>query len=185
MISVLRGSMFLLFLAIQAGAQKPSFEVTSIKKSSQPYNTLRMTGDRFFGQGWTLMDLMKFAYAPCDDFLLDSQVTGGPPWANSDHFEIDARAGGNSAVVPRCDMQAMIQSLLADRFKLKAHLETRDLPLYQMVLVKPGKLKLSEDQTPPVLPATPSFDPTKAMPRGTFLIAPGPSGTSSMIITGT
>jgi uncharacterized protein (TIGR03435 family) len=185
MISLLRGSLLLLFLAMQAGAQKRSFEVASIKKSSQPYNTLRMTGDRFFGQGWTLIDLLKFAYATCDEFLLDSQIVGGPPWANSDHFEIDARAGGNDAVVPRCDMQVMIQSLLVDRFHVKAHLETRDLPVYQMTVVKTGKLKLSEDQTPPVMPATPSFDPTKPMPRGTFLIAPGPSGTSSMIITGT
>src|SRR5262245_61353768 len=124
MIAMLRGSVFLLFLVIQAGAQQPSFEVASIKKSSQPFNTLRVSGDRFFGQGWTFQDLLKFAYAPCDEFLLDYQVIGGPPWANSDRFEIDARAAGNGAVVPRCEMQHMVQSLLTDRFQLKAHLES-------------------------------------------------------------
>ena len=42
----------------------------------------------------------------------------------------------------------MLQSLLEDRFKLKAHRETRELPLFE--LTKGGaKVKLSEDQTPP------------------------------------
>ncbi len=59
----------------------------------------------------------------------------------------------------------MLQSLLEDRFQLRLHHETRELPVYDLVVAKPGKMKLSEDQTPPAPdgPATPGTDL-----RGTF-----------------
>jgi uncharacterized protein (TIGR03435 family) len=79
----------------------------------------------------------------------------------------------------------MVQSLLANRFNVKAHLETREMPVYELVVVKPGKLKLSDDQTPP----TPRDDLRLAGPpkvsRGVFTLASGRSGPSSLIISGT
>ena len=51
-------------------------------------------------------------------------------------FDIEAKAGGN---VTRDQINLMLQSLLADRFKLAAHQETRPLPVYALVLSKAGK----------------------------------------------
>ncbi len=58
-----------------------------------------------------------------------------PKWVISDHFDIQARADGNPS---KDQMRLMMQSLLADRFKLASHYETRRLPVFALVLVKPG-----------------------------------------------
>jgi len=62
----------------------------------------------------------------------------------------------------------MLQDLLADRFQLKAHRETKELPVYELLVARGGpKLKVSEDQTPA---DPPSFtgQPVNATPRGAF-----------------
>jgi len=65
-------------------------------------------------------------------------LTGAlPKWAASDLFEIEARADGNPT---KDQMRLMMQSLLAERFKLAVHFESREMPLLALVLVKPGKL---------------------------------------------
>jgi uncharacterized protein (TIGR03435 family) len=58
------------------------------------------------------------------------------PWTTQDRFDIEARAQGNPT---KADYRLMMQSLLADRFKLKVHFESRVVPLYVLVLAKPGK----------------------------------------------
>jgi uncharacterized protein (TIGR03435 family) len=55
----------------------------------------------------------------------------------SEHFDVEARPEGNPSVE---QLELMRQSLLADRFKLAAHYETRKLPVFALVLTKPGKL---------------------------------------------
>jgi uncharacterized protein (TIGR03435 family) len=59
-----------------------------------------------------------------------------PAWVTTDRFEIKARAEGNPG---KDDMRLMMQSLLADRFKLAIHKETRQVSVFNLVLVKPGK----------------------------------------------
>jgi uncharacterized protein (TIGR03435 family) len=69
----------------------------------------------------------------------DFQMAGGPGWIDSDRFDIDARAGVDIAPVPPGTigpMQLMIQSLLADRFQLKVHRETREQPIYSLALAR-------------------------------------------------
>jgi uncharacterized protein (TIGR03435 family) len=63
----------------------------------------------------------------------ESQV----PWSLEDLFDIEARAEGNPT---KDQYRLMMQSLLADRFKLVVHFEVRDVPIYALVLAKPGKL---------------------------------------------
>jgi uncharacterized protein (TIGR03435 family) len=70
------------------------------------------------------------------------QVLGGPAWIDSDRYDINAKVKGNptrdewsQAIGP------MEQSLLRERFKLRLHRETRDLPVYSLTVAKDG-LKL-------------------------------------------
>jgi uncharacterized protein (TIGR03435 family) len=70
-----------------------------------------------------------------NDFVGSS--TSLPKWVIDDRFDIQARAAGNPT---RDEMRLMMQALLADRFGLVVHKETREVPVFAMVLVKPGKL---------------------------------------------
>jgi uncharacterized protein (TIGR03435 family) len=75
------------------------------------------------------------------------QIIGAPSWLDSDRFDLVAKApesrpapagGGNTGPGP---LQFMLRNMLAERFKLKAHTDTRDLPIYALVLARgDGKL---------------------------------------------
>ena len=102
-----------------------------------------------------------FAYklTPAQSQLMASQL---PKWATADRFDIEARAQGSPT---RNQMRLMMQSLLADRFKLVVHTETRQLPVLAAVLEKAGKtgprlVRLSDDMpcgvlTPPAAGVAP------------------------------
>jgi bla regulator protein blaR1 len=60
-----------------------------------------------------------------------------PKWVTTDHFTIHARAAGNPT---KDQMRLMVQSLLADRFKLAIHSETKQVPALALTLIKPEKL---------------------------------------------
>jgi len=66
-------------------------------------------------------------------------IEGGPAWINSEHYEINAKAEGS--VSPVMMNGPMLQALLEDRFKLRVHRETRDVPVYTLTVAKDG-LKL-------------------------------------------
>ena len=72
----------------------------------------------------------------------DFQIVGAPSWANSEGYDVTAKAEGNATFET---MRPMLQSLLADRFKLRLHRETRDLPVYELVEAK-GGLKIAPDR---------------------------------------
>jgi len=68
------------------------------------------------------------------------KIEGGPAWLISERYEIDAKAEGNAS--PEMMMGPMMQALLEDRFKLKIHRETREVPVYALRVAKGGpKLK--------------------------------------------
>jgi bla regulator protein blaR1 len=58
------------------------------------------------------------------------QILGVPSWANADRYDVEARAGGATTLA---QMRPMLQSLLAERFKLTLHRETRPLPVYELM----------------------------------------------------
>lgn len=64
-------------------------------------------------------------------------MIGAPDWVDTQRYTIDARADGDP---PREQMVLMLQSLLADRFKLAAHWETRQVPVYALVIAKSGSI---------------------------------------------
>jgi uncharacterized protein (TIGR03435 family) len=137
--------------AAQAPAQKPKFEVASIKRnlSLQRGGGGGRRGDRFAFRNATVTALVQYAFRPIDGQLFSQQIIGGPEWTHTDHFDIQAKMGGSIRSVTHERVQAMVQSLLEDRFQLKWHRETRDLPVYDLAVAKGGvKMRQSADQTP-------------------------------------
>ena len=108
-------------------------------------------------------------------------MIGAPDWVDSQCFSIEAHAEGNP---PREQMVLMLQSLLADRFKLVAHWETQQLPVYALVMVKPGKTgpqlvpQAADNSTcrdPKAQPPAPQPGVALRLPPpcGGYLISPG------------
>jgi bla regulator protein blaR1 len=93
----------------------------------------RAQDGRFRTNGLSPTSLYSLIQAAYD--VTGFQIDGGPPWVRSDWYAIDARAAGN----PTPDQKrGMLQSLLADRFKLALRRETRSLPVYELVVADAG-----------------------------------------------
>jgi uncharacterized protein (TIGR03435 family) len=116
------------------------FEVASIKPSlEQRFITVRpLPGGRLTANS-PLRVLMENAYT-----VQSFQIAGGPDWINSERYQIEAKAAGNPS---RDQVFLALQLLLEDRFKLKIHRETRELPVYALVAAKSGvKLPSPKDE---------------------------------------
>ena len=80
-----------------------------------------------------------------DDAVV-AAIRASPNWMSSEGFDIEARAQG--PVTSSNEMLLLLQSLLADRFNLRLHRETKESSVYALVIGRDGlKMKLSEDQT--------------------------------------
>ena len=88
-----------------------------------------LPGGRFTAVGATLRELIRAAYGLRED----AQITGGPNWVGADRFDVEAKAPADASPA---QVQAMLKALLADRFKLTAHTESRQLPLYALVMAR-------------------------------------------------
>lgn len=112
----------------------PSFEVATIKpnKSGEQGGGSGFEGSTYRGTNVSLLRLIRLAYAPIQEFV------GGTGWIDSERYDILAKAEGQPN---RQQMQLMLRSLLADRFKLVVHKETREKPAFALVLARAdGKL---------------------------------------------
>jgi uncharacterized protein (TIGR03435 family) len=91
---------------------------------------------------------LVYAYDfPVDLSFSDDRIVGGPPWIYSEIFDIQAKADDSVRTLSKEDARLMLQSLLEDRFKLKAHLGTREAKGYNLVVAKGGlKMSLSKNQ---------------------------------------
>jgi len=137
----------------EAPAAGQSFEVASVKPSNpNPTGPLGATPmilpalGRLTAQNVTFRMLVMTAYN-----RQPFQIVGGPTWWNANKFDITAKAEDGSATLDQ--MRTMLQGLLADRFKLKAHVETREMPIYELVLARGDKkfgpkMKASSDTCP-------------------------------------
>jgi uncharacterized protein (TIGR03435 family) len=118
--------------------------VASIKPgdpNDQRESILTSPGGRFTAKGVTLRELISEAYD-----LRDHQISGGPGWMGSARFDIDARPSSavEIALGPAgfSQIRPMIQSLLEERFRLAVHRETKQEPVYELVVARGGpKLK--------------------------------------------
>ena len=109
---------------------RPQFEVASVKPSfNRSVQNVRPLPGRLTADA-TLQILIQYAYG-----VQVFQVVGGAAWMQSERYLMDAKADGN---VNRDRMFLMLRSLLEDRFQLKTHLETKELPVYALVAAKSG-----------------------------------------------
>jgi uncharacterized protein (TIGR03435 family) len=161
---------------IDAGG-KMAFDVASVKESKcvppscgshsnvnmLPGDVFSPTGGLFTETNWFLMPLIVFAYKLNANHyqLLTAQL---PKWANAERLNIEARAPINNPT--KDQFRLMMQSLLADRFKLAVHYETRQLPVFALVLDKPGKLGPTlrpHSEDPPCAAPLPETAPPEAI----------------------
>jgi uncharacterized protein (TIGR03435 family) len=121
--------------AAHAQTSSPKFDVISIRPNTSGLTTVIvgpiMLG-RFTASNITVDHLIRLAYD-----VQEYQIVGAPSWTKSAAFDIAAKADGMDKATYR-EMQPLLQSLLADRFRLTLHHETRDLPLYELVAAKGG-----------------------------------------------
>lgn len=156
--------------ALQAQSQpaplpvSATFEVASVKRVTDPAAQpgARQMGGGRFSAVLTVRMLVQLAYG-YPDTLINAQLVGGPSWIDTDRFEINATYDGPIAIAPASPpvrLLAMERALLADRFKLKLHQETRSLSVFDLVRSRADgrlgpRLKPSSGSCLP-LPATPA-----------------------------
>jgi uncharacterized protein (TIGR03435 family) len=138
---------------VSVTAQQPAtdtlrFEVASIKPAPAewPRAVGRPAPDRFYVPRTPLRALIRNAYR-----LADFQLLGGPAWIDTEAWEVTAKA---DRVPAAGEMRVMLQRLLEERFALKAHHETRDLPIYNLVLARSDG-RLGRQMKPPKIDCEP------------------------------
>ncbi|HEY3043698.1 MAG TPA: TIGR03435 family protein [Vicinamibacterales bacterium] len=112
-------------------AAQPGFEVASVKpnRSGDPGGSFGgRPGGQLVVRNYTLRDIIRNTYG-----LQNFQIVGGPDWIESDRFDIVAKAVDDA---PPARMMLMARTLLADRFKLVVHTETREIPIYALVMAR-------------------------------------------------
>jgi uncharacterized protein (TIGR03435 family) len=119
----------------QTPASQPpqAFQIVSIKPNRTGDDTsMKTSPGRFKAVSVTPHELLLYAFR-----ARDSQLIGGPDWLTKDKFDVEA-VTGSSDDLDRTALQPLLQSVFADRFKLKFHHEMRDAPVYSLVIAKGG-----------------------------------------------
>jgi uncharacterized protein (TIGR03435 family) len=120
-----------LFTAVGAFGQSAAFEVASVRLNKSDSHSSRFNSSKgsIHSTNVSLREFIKFGYG-----VKDYQVTG-PDWLATQRFDIVAKA---EAPVPDDQLMAMLQTLLAERFKLAIHRETKERTVYELVVGKNG-----------------------------------------------
>jgi len=143
--------------------QSPAFEVASVTpcKPGTPAppgehaGMVQFTypGGRLRASATTLQFLMEWAYG-----IQPSQHSAGPGWMAADRYDVVAKAADNNATDDQ--MKLMTQALLAERFQLKVHHDTKELPVYVITAGKTGpKLFPPKDGETHMLRVSPQVGP--------------------------
>ena len=170
--------------------QRQSFEVASVKPNKSGETTSFLTprpGGNFAVGNMTLRGLIMFAYG-----IQGFQLVGVPDWVATERFDITAKAAADVPPTPigRTSPEAlMLRSLLEDRFRLSAHRETRDLPIYALVLARadgrlgPQLRQTTSDYCARLLAAAGKAGDTP-IPAGCPVCGMRPGGTGNEITAG-
>jgi bla regulator protein blaR1 len=127
----------------QSNGERPKFEVASVKpsKSEDRRPLFDIKPELFRVTNVTVSRLIQVAYG-----IEGCQVAGGPDWSGSDLFDITAKPQG---LAKTDQINLMLQSLLADRFQLVIRRETKEMPVYALVVAKNGPKFKEADETAP------------------------------------
>lgn len=126
-----------------ADAKVPVFDVVSVKPDKSVSGMIRVMTkpDGYSATNISLKMLLQAAYGIREDL-----ISGAPSWVDAARYDIDAKVAGPDVdtlkkLSPE-QRRAMLQPMLAERFKLVVHTETKQLPVYELVIAKGGsKLK--------------------------------------------
>lgn len=142
----LGSALLLLFASVALPAQ--TFEVASIKPNASSDHRVAIQiqpGGRFVATGIPARILIGIAYN-----IRDFQIINAPGWAFDERFDINAKAESSGDRLSMEQIRPMLKSLLAERFGLKGHEETKEMPVYTLVAGKGGhKLKPSVETAGP------------------------------------
>jgi uncharacterized protein (TIGR03435 family) len=173
----------------QPQTKKPAFEVASVKPNRSGDLRAHMEiqpGGRFTATNVSLRMLLTNAYQ-----LFNYQIVKAPDWVGKDRWDVAAKAQ-DGTIRPSLerfpglpgDTQVLLQALIEDRFRFKAHRDTRELAVYNLVVKGKAKTKLSANQTP-YAPSDNSAIPQPywggGIPQGNVM--QGPSNIHAMGIT--
>lgn len=163
-----------------AAGGKMAFDVASVKQdksTAKPVSNVKLNNARnayppnggvFTATNWPLATYITFAYKLSDQqmYVMSRSL---PDWVFSDRFDIEAKSDNHDPT--KDQMRLMLQALLEDRFKLVGHMESRQLPVFELVLAKPGQtgpqLKQHSQDSP--CPATKSVASAASAPVETIL----------------
>lgn len=122
----------LFLLAAALASQAQTFEAASVRpnKSGDVRAQFRPEPGRLTVTNFSLKFIIGQAYGVPED-----RIVGGPAWIDSDKFDIVAKAESNA---DKQQVRLMLQPLLGERFKLAVRRETRELPVYELVIAKNG-----------------------------------------------
>src|SRR4051794_8431215 len=130
---------FLVAAALAAAGQTvaPAFDAASVKANPARAGVRlhSFPGNRFEATNVPLLQLVLVAFGEPGQMLPESQVTGGPAWIDVDRFDISATVGP-AGVNTVAQKQRMLKTLLLDRFKLRTHIETHDMPIFTLTLAR-------------------------------------------------
>ncbi len=152
------GLLLLLSLALafgQTAEKSPSFDVASVKAAAPPTpdgrGMIRMAGPSG-GPDTKDPGRIHYPYMTLKNLIMDAydvknfQVSG-PAWLDTERFDITATMPPDTT---KEQFRMMLQNLLAERFKMAVHRETKDLPMYSLVVARSGpKIKESAQVAPP------------------------------------
>ena len=127
---------------IKSDGPKPQFEVATVRPNKSGDTSASLgprPGGRLIGTNQTVRNLIRNAFN-----VQPFQLIGGPDWMDADRFDIQAKAADTDldekGMMPPQQFLLRLQSLLEDRFRMVTHWETRELPVYALVLAATGTL---------------------------------------------
>jgi uncharacterized protein (TIGR03435 family) len=152
-------------VAAQTPAKPPAFDVASVKTNMSGDDSVDMnpTSTGITIHNATLQVILRLAFR-----VQDEQILGGPDWVTKTRFDVVARS---ETPFPRDELRTRLQTLLAERFALRTHNETRERPVYALV-------RASKGQFGPQIHAPSSCVSANTVPDGS------PSACSNSVIAG-
>lgn len=155
-----------------ADVKLPDFDVTSVKQNKGESSMMRW---QYTADGISLMNLSLTNIVASAYNVKQYLISGGPSWINSTSFDVDAKVAPDDVAsfkkLSPSQRRLMLQKLLADRFHLAVHFETKPLPVYDLVIAQDGpKFKAAAPDPPPPPDADPANPPK---PKGMLRMGPG------------